>query len=894
MKLPLCNKNQKVSTSKPFALLAGLCLAIFALMPAAFAGNGTASYLDFDGTTPGFGSPFDTTETSLTWDASNAGTGASVARPTGTQLTIGTVASDFLGSAPFSINMNGGGNLQGIIINSANVNVTLTGNANTHNNSTPNVWSITNGSTLTVNDTRQGFDSAGTVKGFNWNNLTVTFQGGGTFNFPTPFGCNSTASNICSMLPTGVINLQMAAVSVASSYSGGFVLNSGTLNFASAGSTNAFSGFIAGKPFIINGGVIDNTFGSPLTLNIGAGGVSLNGNVTFTGTSSLDFGTAVVTNTAANRNITVGASTLAFGGVISGPGNGITKLGAGALQFYGASTYSGPTFVAQGTFALANNGSISNSPLIVSNSTFDVSGAIPPVVLSSLSITNSTLVVSCSSSTVTNIAATTLNAGGTTNLINITSLPPATAYPMIFHILQAPTINGTLNFGLGTLPVFPAYVGYISNNVANGSVDLVITGGPAPVNLLTWRGINNDTGLPDGTWDTANTVTWLNAAVPASFHALDFVTLDDSAAGTTTLVLAGGLQPGNLVVSNITKTYTFTGNGISDSSFGPLTLNKRGSGTLLLQESGDNFTGGINASAGTVIIDNDSSFITGGATIAAGATMQIGTNDTFGVLPTGTITDNGTLVFNRADNFIVNSGIAGSGVVQQFNTNTVTLAGVGSGSWTALVTNGTLQVANSASLGALPGGAVTITNGGTLDVGGDTTANDLNFGAKRFNVAGTGVGGLGVIVNTSFVNQQNAFQNIVLVGDATFGGPARWDIRGGTPILDLATHTLTKTNVNQISMVLAAHHDRQYHHPAGHAVHRSHSGLRREHRHDPREQQRICRPIPDDLRLFHAQHRSERRRHDELVRSRPGCLRGRSDFADRGFHTRNSERNGIL
>src|SRR6201999_4377135 len=85
-------------------------------------------------------------------------------------------------------------------------------------------------------------------------------------------------------------------------------------------------------------------------------------------------------------------------------------------------------------------------------------------------------------------------------------------------------------------------------------------------------------------------------------------------------------------------------------------------------------------------------------------------------------------------------------------------------------------------------------------LGANTTANNANYGAKRFNISGAGVGGNGAIVNTGAA-QQNAFQNIVLTSDATFGGAIRWDMRGGTNFLDLAGHTLTKTNVNQISLV---------------------------------------------------------------------------------------------
>ena len=85
-------------------------------------------------------------------------------------------------------------------------------------------------------------------------------------------------------------------------------------------------------------------------------------------------------------------------------------------------------------------------------------------------------------------------------------------------------------------------------------------------------------------------------------------------------------------MTNNAKSYTFIGGSISDGPGGPLTLNKQGSSTLLLQESGDSFTGGINAGGGTLIIDNDSSGINGGATIAGGGTIQVGINDTAGVL----------------------------------------------------------------------------------------------------------------------------------------------------------------------------------------------------------------------------------------------------------------------
>src|SRR5262249_50722892 len=107
-------------------ILLAASLAVLLFAPAARAGQGPASYLDFDDVNPGFGTPVDTSETPLNWSTSAAGTAPATARPSGTQLTIGAAATDFPGPTPlnFSINLNGGPNLQGVVINSTNVNVT--------------------------------------------------------------------------------------------------------------------------------------------------------------------------------------------------------------------------------------------------------------------------------------------------------------------------------------------------------------------------------------------------------------------------------------------------------------------------------------------------------------------------------------------------------------------------------------------------------------------------------------------------------------------------------------------------------------------------------------------------------------------------------------------------
>jgi fibronectin-binding autotransporter adhesin len=793
----------------PLAVL--LTGVILALAPAALAGNGTPDYLDLNGSTAGFGTPSGVIDQSgANWDTSASGTGTPAAFASGDQMTFTNAATDATGGI-CAINLNSDDSINGVVDNCTNSIIQLGGTAtadsNDHFSSANIVVSVVPGSTLIWADTRNSGTSAvggGGSGGFNMNKENITFSGGGTNTFNTYMGANCSLSNSLITLNGATINLNYStplADIKGGNYAGGFTLTSGALNFQSAESLDAFNQFLtASNTFLsINGGTIDNTSGSGMVLEVG-NKVSIGGSFTFNGSSPLDFGTVPVT-LATSPTIDVNASTLAFGGTISGSGNGLTLTGNGTLQLYGANTYTGNTIVGSGTLALTNSGSISGSPLVVNDATFDISGESIVAVLPSLSFTNSTLVVSELSTGTTNILAATLNVGGTANTINITSLPLVMQYPTIFPIIQGAAVSGTLNFGLGTLPTSEPYGGYITNIQASGVVALVLTTGPAPVQALTWSGRNANTGLADGTWDVGNTPDWLGPnGVASTFGQLDLVTFNDAAAGSTVVNLGQQLTPGSLTVSNNVLPYTFTGGYLSDGT-SSLTLDKEGAGTLMLQESGDNFSGGIHVGGGKVVIDNSSASINGGVTIGAGATVQLGNNDTGDALPAGTINVSGTLAFNCADTPTVANVLSGDGSVEQLNTNVVTLSGDNTGNFAVTIMNGTLQAANNSSLGNVPGGSVTITNGGTFDVGGNTTANTVDFGTKQFYIAGDGVGGNGTIINSYDAAQQDALQNITLTTNATIGGPYRWDLRNGTPVLNLAGYTLTKTNANQISMV---------------------------------------------------------------------------------------------
>ena len=162
--------------------------------------------------------------------------------------------------------------------------------------------------------------------------ITADISGAATINS----AITNNGTGVVSLVKIGIGSLSLAG---NNSYTGGTTLTNGQLNLNSAtalGSTAAL---------LINGGSLDNTSGSPLTLTT-ATTQNWNANFTFVGSSDLNLGTGAVT-LGANRQVTVTANTLTVGGVVSGAFT-LTKAGAGTLVLTGINSYSGATTVNAG------------------------------------------------------------------------------------------------------------------------------------------------------------------------------------------------------------------------------------------------------------------------------------------------------------------------------------------------------------------------------------------------------------------------------------------------------------------------------------------------------------------------------------------------------------------
>ena len=393
--------------------------------------------------------------------------------------------------------------------------------------------------------------------------------------------------------------------------------------------------------------------------------------------------------------------------------NGFTGTASGTLNVT-SGTVQANTIIAGGGSSTIN---VIAGTLIVTN-TAGTSGAL----LGTLSVSNATLTLPATS-TGPSAAVSTLSIltlPGTADTINISSVPPTATFPSQYPVIAFTTPSGTLDFTLGTLP--PPYQGYISNNTA--SVDLVITNSTAKND--TWNG-----NLNSGKWDTT-TLNWLYLGSPVGYLQGDPVTFDDTLTGTPNVTLTLNVTPSAIGFNNSANNYVLSG---AFKITGGTGLTKDGTGSVRLSESGgDDFSGGITVNNGTLILDDASSAISGGLLINGG-TVQIGNNDANGVLPGGTVTDDGALVFDLTSSVTVSTAIDGSGTLTQSGSGTLTLSGANAYTGNTTVGAGTLALSGS---GTLASSAAVSVNNATFDISAlsqPTTLNSLTLSGATNKVA---------------------------------------------------------------------------------------------------------------------------------------------------------------
>jgi autotransporter-associated beta strand protein len=288
-------------------------------------------------------------------------------------------------------------------------------------------------------------------------------------------------------------------------------------------------------------------------------------------------------------------------------------VSAGTLTLDAANTYSGPSFIAGGaTLNVVTTAAGAGAFTVSNNATLGVT-----LVGMGTSLTNSTLNLGLTGSVATtlNLNLTTftnpanplvlvkgaLNLNGSC-IINVTNgMLVAGQFPLIKYGSQ----TGTGNFALGALP--PGVVASLSNNLANSSVDLVVTANLGYNNTIFWDGGIN------GIWDLTNTANWkLGAATGLLYSDTNQVIFDDSASGNFAVTLNSAVKPLSVTVSNSINNFSITGSG---GIGGNTALNKSGTGVLTL--------GTLNSYSGQTVVNSGALVLNNLGAVPAGSSLNI-------------------------------------------------------------------------------------------------------------------------------------------------------------------------------------------------------------------------------------------------------------------------------
>jgi len=511
--------------------------------------------------------------------------------------------------------------------------------------------------------------------------------------------------------------------------------------------------------FTINGGTINNTSGSAV-VNAGNNAQNWNSSFVFTGTNALDLGTGDVT-LSVTPTVTVSASTLTVGGVISGA-FGLTKDGAGTLVLSGlsstaANNYSGTTTVDGGTTTITTTAALSAGLTV---------GA---------------------TNTSTNISTLDLSSGSATfggNLLVQTNSP--TANTITIGAAQTLTVNGNVS---------------VSNNTNNAVTNLTMSGGGAlVVNGASFTVGSNTTGTNNASQAT------LNLSALGSFNA--------TVTGTFAVQLTGdnNAKSSSLVLSNTANVITAAALGVGLSSSSGTQSLVLGNGTNAINANTINVgTGGRDAgsitfasAAGSVIIRDTlgtgpAAFNvgTGAATTGATATNTVDFAGHSADLLLSTLTIGGqnrngaqtnTFSFDTGTLDATTVVVGDNGGTASGASNTTWSSTLNIGGGTTTIGTGGLEIARGDTA---VGGSDTVS--GTVNISGGTVtiANSPGLGAAVRLGNNTIAPGASVLTTTGLLNITGGTVTVsgnIIKGATTGPGSATITLDGGT--LDMSNNSI--------------------------------------------------------------------------------------------------------
>jgi len=543
--------------------------------------------------------------------------------------------------------------------------------------------------------------------------FTSTFTGGITGNANLEFFGNSSGTATFkfnnNVAPAGVYNWT-GNTTITAAGSGNTLLQFGASTIFPATSVVTLNATSTGLA------EIDMTGRSETIAGLNSSGNAANDRIfdNATGNSTL-----TITNTAASS----------FAGTISsGPSTGtlsLTKTGTGMQTLSSANTYAGNTTISGGTLSVTSS-LLSTGNVVLNAATLAGTGSVGLLKFNNAAaIINPGATGAGSVGTLTAASLTTTQTGtmqfdlfngslpATNDAVVVNSAvtftaataiaPSAGAQAGTYTILTAPSITYTATPLLTTPTGIRSGTTYtLVNNPTN--MQVVVAGGP--VNI-TWAGsvAGFTANSADGaTWDNligtgpgvSNDQNWSNASTQDFYYEGDNVTFDETGSPNHNVNLTTNVSPGSVTFTNA-ATYTISGTG---AIVGSTSLALNGTGTVIL------------TTANTY---------SGGTTIGAGATLQVGDgSNTSAAIGTGPLSIAGSLIFDYSGNPSATSYTvigAGSISLPTNGTKTFSLHWTGNNSGfngNVSIGNGNRLEVSGASANLGPAASITVQNGGAF------------------------------------------------------------------------------------------------------------------------------------------------------------------------------------
>ncbi len=573
----------------------------------------------------------------------------------------------------------------------------------------------------------------------------------------------------------------------------------GTIEFGSLSGSGTISGGSAGvhtmsvgalnQDTTFNGRIFDGTGTSALT-KVGSGTLTLTGANTYTGPNNINAGKLLITTTSqAKGNYTVAnTATLSVTNATAGSAaiSNLTLAAGSTLEFMNVNSTTMPLLagsnvvvngsctvkitlpggIALGTYPLASyagsfSGNFANLQLQL------------PVGVSGGLVSNANPIALCITVIPAPVSPATLVATSRGAQIELdwSGSDYASGYKIWRSLMSGSgyTLVGSAagtNFMDSGLAVNQTYYYVVTATNSFGSSAYSAEASATTQPALKWTGATNVN------WDSVTT-NWTVNGSPVAYQDGASVWFDDTALGNVAVNVSATVSPATMVVSNSSKSYSFSGSDISGTG----SLLKLGNGALTLNVA-NTYSGGTSLSGGTLIINNTS--LGSGTVTLAGGTFRNGAGVTLN--NTVSVATNTTTVWDvQGGNFTFNGNLTGDGTITRGAGATLSLYLAGNnsgftGTYQDQVNGNAVTRITSANAGSAD--ARWIWNQGTsgrmsLSFGNGT----INFGSMtgsgfvQQNTAGTTViqaGGLGLNDVFSGVMQQvNGVLALTKVGSGT-------------------------------------------------------------------------------------------------------------------------------